>query len=415
MIQTPRGGGQPGSGPTAAAPSSPKKGVLFIQSATVPPLGADIWIHGLIMRHLDRARFEVHAACTPGPAGARTPAFEALSEIPELKLRPINLGRELFGRSWGGKVKALLGIASRVPSLARLAGYIREQRIGILHTSDRPRDALACWVLARLTGIKCVIQVHVEYGAWMSPMLRCALARADALIGVSTFVAASLTENGHAQTKTHAVLNAIHLPSWDPALDGRALREELGLPLDAPVVASIARIFPPKGHAPLIEAIAVVAREVPAVRLLIVGQDYPIGAQHSRELKALAARLGIARNVVFAGQRRDIARVLAASDIYAMASHREPFGLVYAEAMAMKLPGDRRQHRRRARSGGARQEWPAVRRGRRRRAGHQSAPPILIRDPRLRAEMGEYGRRAVEERFSAPRLARDIEAVYDTL
>src|SRR5262249_44497256 len=40
--------------------------ILFVNSAARP--GADTAIHALIMRNLDRAAFEVHAACSPGPS-----------------------------------------------------------------------------------------------------------------------------------------------------------------------------------------------------------------------------------------------------------------------------------------------------------------------------------------------------------
>jgi glycosyltransferase involved in cell wall biosynthesis len=39
----------------------------------------------------------------------------------------------------------------------------------------------------------------------------------------------------------------------------------------------------------------------------------------------------------------------------------------------------------------------------------------LIRDPGLRARMGEYGRRVVETRFTPDRMARDVEQVYGGL
>jgi len=71
--------------------------VLFVHSATQPPLGADTWMHALMMRSLDREAFEVHAACA-GTARAPTPTFEALSAIPDVQLTRIDLGTELFQR-----------------------------------------------------------------------------------------------------------------------------------------------------------------------------------------------------------------------------------------------------------------------------------------------------------------------------
>ena len=52
-----------------------KVGVLFLSSAEWP--GADTFIHALLMRGLDRSRFEVHLACSAGTPDARTPAIVA--------------------------------------------------------------------------------------------------------------------------------------------------------------------------------------------------------------------------------------------------------------------------------------------------------------------------------------------------
>ena len=56
------------------------------------------------------------------------------------------------------------------------------------------------------------------------------------------------------------------------------------------------------------------------------------------ELKGLAADLGIEGQVQWLGFRRDVPEILAACDIFALASVDEPFGRVYVEAMASGLP-----------------------------------------------------------------------------
>jgi len=108
-----------------------------------------------------------------------------------------------------------------------------------------------------------------------------------------------------------------------------------------------------------------------------------------------------------------VPRLLAASDVFAMPSFEEPFGLVYAEAMAMKRPVV-------ALDNGGTPE--VVDHG---KSGLLSSPDdlpalaanllTLLRDPALRARMGEYGRKQVELRFSPDRMARDMAAVYDRL
>jgi glycosyltransferase involved in cell wall biosynthesis len=102
------------------------------------------------------------------------------------------------------------------------------------------------------------------------------------------------------------------------------------------VVVTVCRLFPAKGPARLIEAIARVHRMNPQVRLLVVGHEMYAG--YAEELEALTRTLGIEHIVTFAGRRGDVPALLAASDVFAMPSFLEPFGLVYAEAMAMELP-----------------------------------------------------------------------------
>ncbi len=219
--------------------------------------------------------------------------------------------------------------------------------------------------------------------------------------------------HGYSAGTTHAVLNAIDVARWNPELASGPVRAELGMSATAPVIACIARVFRPKGHVELIRAVALVQKEFPDVKLLVVGQDYPKGTGHSAELRALARELGVADSVVFTGQRADVARVLAASDIYAMPSFGEPFGLVYAEAMAMRRPvvaldnGGTPEVVEHGKSGLLSPTGDIDK-----LAGHLLA---LIRDPALRARMGEYGRQVVEARFTPERLARDVARVYASL
>jgi hypothetical protein len=79
-------------------------------------------------------------------------------------------------------------------SFAGLAAYIRKHGISIVHATDRPRDAVSCVLLAKLTGAKSVVHVHVKCAEWMGRPVRWAFGQADALVGVSEFVAQSLVD-----------------------------------------------------------------------------------------------------------------------------------------------------------------------------------------------------------------------------
>jgi hypothetical protein len=166
--------------------------VLFINSAI--GIGADTAIHLMLLRSLPRDRFELHAAGQPGfPA----PAFDELCAIPEVALRPTYFGPTLWQQSRLQKLASARSVVPMAASLLRLAMYIRRQQIEIIHSTDRPRDALACVTLADLTGAKSVVHAHVNFGDWMGRPVRWAFGRADALVGVSRFSAETFVEAGY--------------------------------------------------------------------------------------------------------------------------------------------------------------------------------------------------------------------------
>lgn len=387
--------------------------VLAVHTATLPPLGADTWVHAQILRHLDRRTHEVHVACVTGARGSPTPTYRALSEIPELDVIPVDFGPELFRRSGLAKLTGALRSLAVVPSVVRLAVVARRRGVRVIHTSDRPRDALISVMLGRLTGADSLVHVHVIFGSWMGRALRWSLANADGLVAVSDFVARSLVAAGLPADRVHTVLNAIDPTEWHPGRGRVDARAELGIADGAPVVLSVSRLFPEKGGEELVRAFAHVHRRAPDAELLVVGNDLSEHGEFSAGLRRLAEELGVGEAVRFLGRRDDVPRLMAAADVYAMPSFEEPFGLVFLEAMAMRLPVV-------ALANGGTLE--VVEHG---RTGLLSAPgdvdtlaehiTLLIRDSELRDRMGDAGRARVEERFTTRRQARHVAALYATL
>ncbi len=105
--------------------------------------------------------------------------------------------------------------------------------------------------------------------------------------------------------------------------------------------------------------------------------------------------------------------LMAAADVFAMPSVGEPFGLVYAEAMAMELPVVALD------SGGTPE---VVQHG---TTGLLSAPgnldaladnlSRLLADPDRRHRMGMNGRHRVETEFTSARMAADVAHVYQAV
>jgi len=105
------------------------------------------------------------------------------------------------------------------------------------------------------------------------------------------------------------------------------------------VIIQVSRMEPLKGHAVLIDALARL-RDREGWRCWLAG-----GAQRTHEaeymssLRARAAAAGIGDRVEFLGDRSDVRRLLADSDIYCQPNvEPDAFGLSLVEAMAAGLP-----------------------------------------------------------------------------
>jgi phosphatidylinositol alpha-1,6-mannosyltransferase len=137
-------------------------------------------------------------------------------------------------------------------------------------------------------------------------------------------------------------LNPAHLVVVPNALDPFFLPAS-GTPPAAParpgpVILTVARLSAAdayKGVDTLIEALPRIRQQLPAARLRVVG-----GGDDAPRLRALAAALGVAEEVEFAGPVDDdtLRSAYAACDLFALPSRREGFGLVFLEAMARGRP-----------------------------------------------------------------------------
>jgi glycosyltransferase involved in cell wall biosynthesis len=109
---------------------------------------------------------------------------------------------------------------------------------------------------------------------------------------------------------------------------------ELGLAAGDPVVAVSAVLRREKDHATVLRAIGRLTRQLPRVKLLLIGD----GPERER-LRRLAAELGIAERVLFMGSRGDAPELLGCADVVALASRTvECFPYAILEAMAMSRP-----------------------------------------------------------------------------
>ncbi len=117
---------------------------------------------------------------------------------------------------------------------------------------------------------------------------------------------------------------------------GRA-RKELSLPLSATIISCISRIHPSKGQYELLISLYPALKTRPDVLMLFVG-DISLGTlrvrRYRKKIKTFI-RTHSLDNVLFWGLRRDIDKILSASDICVFPFRRaEPFGIAIAEALS---------------------------------------------------------------------------------
>jgi 1,2-diacylglycerol 3-alpha-glucosyltransferase len=118
-------------------------------------------------------------------------------------------------------------------------------------------------------------------------------------------------------------------------LDRQAERQALGFRPEDIVILYVGRLAREKNIPMLLDATAMALRDLPTLRLCLVG-DGPIRA----EMQTYANDIGIADKVRFEGakERSEVDRYYAAADAFTFASQSETQGLVVAEAMSYGMP-----------------------------------------------------------------------------
>lgn len=114
-------------------------------------------------------------------------------------------------------------------------------------------------------------------------------------------------------------------------LDVRAKRAELGIPEDAFVLLSVGELNENKNHRVILKALAECQKE--DILYLICGKG-----ELEDELKLLAQKLGVGRQVRFMGYRDDVPELMKVVDAFIHPSFREGLPVALMEAMASGLP-----------------------------------------------------------------------------
>jgi len=240
------------------------------------------------------------------------------------------LARGLVAWQWDDEGKLALG------QWLRLLHFVREKGYDLVHTHE-PKTDLLGMVLQRWAPVRVVATAHGYPKTFRRLRLyrqvdHRLLRRLDHVITVSNALRQELVGAGVYTERITTIHNAIDVANFrTQANDHRARLRGEGEPL----VLAAARLSTEKGIAYFLESAALVRTRLPTTRFFVVG-DGPLRPG----LEAQAARLGLTDPPVlsFLGYRRDVASLMAESDVVVVPSLREAFGVVLIEALALGRP-----------------------------------------------------------------------------
>jgi glycosyltransferase involved in cell wall biosynthesis len=231
--------------------------------------------------------------------------------------------------------------ALQVARLARMGGA------DIIHANSL-RASLSAGMSSRAIGAPAV--AHLRDRLPPSPAstacLRMVNSTCSAVIANSSFTAAALPEAGIGRPPV-VIGNPVDLDRFRPLPEAKraSVRSRLGLTDNTIALGVVGQITPWKAQDMAIEVLKRLVRDLPTLRLLIVGEAKFLNssarqdsAGYLEQLQHAAQDPLIEGRVDFLGERSDIPDVMRALDVLLLPSIGEPFGRVVVEAMAAGTP-----------------------------------------------------------------------------
>jgi glycosyltransferase involved in cell wall biosynthesis len=273
-----------------------------------------------LMRHIDRERYEFEFCCTSGLAG------ELDGQVIELggRMHPIR-----FDLNFSGRFRALL----------------RERRFDVVHSHLHYlsgyilRLAAKEGVPARIAHFR---STHDGHRNNLRRLLQRALMRhwldrsATRILGVSgATLQYAWGDAWRRDARCGVIYNGIDAAQFSGAQDRAGVRREFGIPSASALCIHVGRMDAAKNHTRLLHIFERVLRLHGDCYLVLAGAGEDGIEQNARHA---AATLGIAERVIFAGTRRDVPRLLGASDLMIFPSSREGLPGAILEASAAGTP-----------------------------------------------------------------------------
>jgi len=211
----------------------------------------------------------------------------------------------------------------------RMADLARRDKLTHLHTHTAAKTAIICMMVQRLTGIKwsMVVNAHIEWwGGAMSHKFR----ESDRTFFVTQWMVEQMRiEYAHIPQDKYCLGRVgVDATRWKPAPGPKQVNA-------IPIVLTVGRLVSSKGIDLCIRAIKILKDRGLRAHLRIGGE----GVERPK-LEALIKELDVSDSVELLGNLSEERYLdeMSRADIFILASHEEPMGVVYMEAAAMEVP-----------------------------------------------------------------------------
>jgi L-malate glycosyltransferase len=289
----------------------------------------------------------------------------------------------------------------------KLARLVNRLRPDIVHAHDPHAIAMAALALSMSTAEPVpplVASRRVDFHLKPNSFSRWKHRQVAMFIAASGAIARVLHADGIPAPRVATVHEGID-PDRIAGIEPVSVHGEFWLPTRAPIVGNIGALVPHKGQRHLVDAAALVVRDVPDARFIVLGEG-----ELRPALEHQVKSLHLEKHVALPGFRADAVALLKTFDVFVMSSETEGLGTSILDAMACGRPvvGTR--------TGGIPEVIEDGVTGllvepTNPRALAQAITDLL-RDPALRARMGAAGLACVRERFTVDRMVEGTLRVY---
>lgn len=289
----------------------------------------------------------LHLIETGGPGGAEKVLLNVVKNIDSRRFDSLVL---LLRKGWLYQTLREHNLETRIIEsnrawdigfLLKLSSLIRKEKIHLVHSHLPGINFYSC-LAGRITKRPVIVTYHGKIGdgdekGWKNIFKNFIIRNtAVQVVAVSDYLKEELINHmGIDQRKVTTILHGIDFEAFGPTKNPLKLKQELGLSESTPLVGTIGNIRESKGYEYLIQSAKLVLEKVPNVLFLIVGEKEE---KLFGDLSKLTERLGLKERIKFLGFREDIADCLNILDIFVLSSTTEGFSIATVEAMSLAKP-----------------------------------------------------------------------------